>query len=242
MSSAESSNNSIFSTLLASIGLYWQPKEASQALSPVMDEDIDLCLPESTTIVRSKDGAYQLGRVLGTGISKYLVSQVFLLISYHEIRKVAHSFKFLGADSTVREATLLSSVPTNTSQRVALKIIDKPKRRPDQLDRTRFEAAVGQLFRHPNVIEVLEVIESSRFLILVLPYAANGDLLDFLNRRRRFAETEAARAILQIAHALEYAHSNHVIHHDVKLVSKRSLPDVDQHSLLSLPGKHSSHF
>jgi serine/threonine protein kinase len=109
-------------------------------------------------------------------------------------------------------------MPFNTNHRVALKIIDKPKRRPDQLDRTRFEAAVGQLFRHPNVIEVLEVIESSRFLILVLPYAANGDLLDFLNRRRRFTEAEAARSILQIAHALEYAHSNHVIHHDVKLV------------------------
>jgi hypothetical protein len=78
MSSAETTNNSIFSTLLASIGLYWQPKEASQALSPVMDEDVDLCSPESTTIVRSKDGAYQLGRVLGTGMPKNLVFQVAL--------------------------------------------------------------------------------------------------------------------------------------------------------------------
>jgi serine/threonine protein kinase len=118
----------------------------------------------------------------------------------------------------VREALLLSSVPARSEFKVALKIIDKPKRRPDQLDRTRFEAAVGQLFRHPNIIEVLEVIESSRFLILVLPFASNGDLLDFLNRRRRFPEADAARAILQICHALEYAHSNHVIHHDVKLV------------------------
>ncbi len=101
---------------------------------------------------------------------------------------------------------------------MALKIIDKPKRRPDQLDRTRFEAALGQLFRHPNIIEVLDVIESNRFLILVIPYAANGDLLDYLNRRRRLSEPEAAKMILQLVHALEYSNSNRVIHHDVKLV------------------------
>ncbi len=75
--------------------------------------------------------------------------------------------------------------------------------------------------RHPNIIEVIEMLESPDHIMLIMPYARHGDLLDYLNRRGTLLEDEAAAITLQLISALKYAHSQNLVHADVKLVSTK---------------------
>jgi calcium/calmodulin-dependent protein kinase I len=80
--------------------------------------------------------------------------------------------------------------------------------------------------RHPNIVEVIEMLESPDHLMLIMPYARHGDLLDYLNRRGTLLEDEAAAIVLQLISALKYAHSQNLIHFDVKLVRKETAANI----------------
>lgn len=72
---------------------------------------------------------------------------------------------------------------------------------------------------HPNIMQVIEMLETPQSIMLIMPYAPYGDLLDYVNRRGPLSEREASIIITQVIRALEHAHAHNIIHHDVKLVS-----------------------
>jgi serine/threonine protein kinase len=45
--------------------------------------------------------------------------------------------------------------------------------------------------RHSNIIRLLEVFESSKHLLMVMEYADGGDLLHFIKKVGRIAESDA---------------------------------------------------
>ena len=53
-------------------------------------------------------------------------------------------------------------------------------------------------------------------IYLILEFAARGELYKELQRCGRFGEQQSAEYIAQMAGALAYCHSKHVIHRDIK--------------------------
>lgn len=54
-------------------------------------------------------------------------------------------------------------------------------------------------------------------MVLVMEYAAGGELYDFLNERKVLEETEARRIFRQISTAVYYCHKHKICHRDLKL-------------------------
>ena len=132
-----------------------------------------------------------------------------------------------GADGSVVSATHIA-----TGKRVALKIIQKAKRRPDQLDRSRAEGRlISSVFDHPSIIKGFPVIEDDNLLVLPMELATMGDLLDHVNNRRGFSEPEARDIFLQILEGLAHAHSKNILHGDIKLENVRLPISTDSWSL-----------
>jgi len=50
-----------------------------------------------------------------------------------------------------------------------------------------------------------------------MDYARNGDLLEFINSKKRLTEEEAREIFIQLIEALEYTHNKNIIHRDIKL-------------------------
>ena len=66
---------------------------------------------------------------------------------------------------------------------------------------------------HPNIIKLHDVFEQNESLHIVFEYAEYGDLLELLNRKGAFSETDAAHVTKQLLFALQYLHESlHVIH------------------------------
>ncbi|XP_057371289.1 uncharacterized protein LOC130692231 [Daphnia carinata] len=105
-----------------------------------------------------------------------------------------------------------------TGQEVAIKTIKKAKIETEaDLIRIRREIQIMSSVRHPNIIHIYEVFENKEKMVLVMEYAAGGELYDYLSQRKVLSETEARRVFRQVASAVYYCHKHNICHRDLKL-------------------------
>ncbi|XP_018577044.1 uncharacterized protein LOC108915487 [Anoplophora glabripennis] len=105
-----------------------------------------------------------------------------------------------------------------TGQEVAIKTIKKSKIESDaDLIRIRREIQIMSSVQHPNIIHIYEVFENREKMVLVMEYAAGGELYDYLSERKVLDEEEARRIFRQIATACYYCHKHKICHRDLKL-------------------------
>ena len=74
-----------------------------------------------------------------------------------------------------------------------------------------------QVISHPNIIELLQIVETDKHCFMALEMAENGDLLSYLNSRGRLPEEEARFIFNQICQGILYCHSFNISHRDLKL-------------------------
>lgn len=90
----------------------------------------------------------------------------------------------------------------------------------DPTNRARFfreGRAMGRLSGHPNVVEVLQVGETTGGRpFIVMPYLARGSLAAFIENDGPVSWSDAARIGVRLAGALESAHRVGTLHRDVK--------------------------
>ncbi len=84
-----------------------------------------------------------------------------------------------------------------------------------ELDRFVREARSVAQLRHPTIVSIYEVGQAENLPYLVCEFVDGLTLSDVLSGRR-LALAEAAELIATLADALQFAHSNGVIHRDVK--------------------------
>ncbi|XP_044019296.1 uncharacterized protein LOC122859676 [Aphidius gifuensis] len=105
-----------------------------------------------------------------------------------------------------------------TGQEVAIKTIKKCKIETEaDLIRIRREIQIMSSVQHPNIIHIYEVFENREKMVLVMEYAAGGELYDYLSERKVLSEEEARRIFRQITIAVFYCHKHKICHRDLKL-------------------------
>ena len=103
----------------------------------------------------------------------------------------------------------------HTGQEVAVKIM-RPHETNNRAEVER-EISVLKLLKHPNIVQLFEVIEDENGRIfLVLELVAGGELFDYIVARGRVKEKEARKFFRQIISGVEYCHANLVVHRDLK--------------------------
>jgi eukaryotic-like serine/threonine-protein kinase len=94
-----------------------------------------------------------------------------------------------------------------------------PEFADDPIEQKRFlrEARVSALLQHPNTVPMYELgRESNGQYYFTMKLVHGYTLREVLDYRERYDLTQLINVIVQVAHALEYAHSHHVIHRDIK--------------------------
>ncbi|MBV6433876.1 MAG: Serine/threonine-protein kinase PknD [Bryobacteraceae bacterium] len=127
-------------------------------------------------------------------------------------------------------ATVYKAYDTRLETDVAVKVIRTENLAPSVLERAlkRFEREAKALARltHPNIVKVTDYGEHEGKPYLVMVYLPGGTLKQRLGKPIPWQE--AARLLLPIAEALDFAHSQNMIHRDVKpsniLLTERGQP------------------
>ncbi|KAG5366827.1 Serine/threonine-protein kinase HSL1 [Yarrowia sp. B02] len=78
------------------------------------------------------------------------------------------------------------------------------------------EVIIMKLIEHANVMALYDVWENKGELYLVLEYIEGGELFDYLIKKGRLEEYEAASYFLQIINGVDYCHRFNICHRDLK--------------------------
>jgi len=100
---------------------------------------------------------------------------------------------------------------------VALKVI-KPELavRPEILQRFKQELILARQVTHKNVIRIFDLGEADGVKFITMDFIEGKDLKSVLHERGKLSPDEAVKIIGQVCRALEAAHSEGVVHRDLK--------------------------
>ncbi|KAK8307723.1 hypothetical protein V6Z11_D02G005300 [Gossypium hirsutum] len=103
-----------------------------------------------------------------------------------------------------------------TGMNVAIKIVDKEKvLKVGMIDQIKREISVMRLVRHPNVIELYEVMATKTKIYFVMEYAKGGELFNKVVKGK-LKEDAARKYFQQLISAVDFCHSRGVCHRDLK--------------------------
>ena len=69
---------------------------------------------------------------------------------------------------------------------------------------------------HQNIVKLLNVIENDQNIYLIMEYASNGSLFNYIRQKKCLSEEESFRFFSQIINAIYFLHRNDFIHRDIK--------------------------
>lgn len=100
---------------------------------------------------------------------------------------------------------------------MAIKIIPIKSLDPDQLRKLNREIEIMKHIRsHKNIVKLYQVMQSDRHVMLVTEYCSGGEIFDQLVNNGRMPENKARAYFIQILDAVEYLHTNGIVHRDLK--------------------------
>lgn len=103
-----------------------------------------------------------------------------------------------------------------TSQSVAIKVINKDKIfKVGLMEQIKREISVMKLVRHPNIVQLYEVMATKSKIYFVLEYVKGGELFNKI-AKGKLREDASRKYFQQLVSAVDFCHSRGVYHRDLK--------------------------
>lgn len=100
-----------------------------------------------------------------------------------------------------------------TGAEVAIKVLMKRKQRTFPV---WSEVGIMKRMNHPNIISLLQIIETEQNIFLILELAEGRELWDWIQQVGYLEEDIARKIFQQIVHAMCYCHDQGIVHRDLK--------------------------
>ncbi|KAM3875038.1 serine/threonine-protein kinase DCLK1-like isoform 1-T1 [Diretmus argenteus] len=112
-------------------------------------------------------------------------------------------------------AVVRECVERSTGREYALKIINKGKcRGKDHMIQN--EVSILRRVKHPNIVLLIEEMDTYSELYLVMELVKGGDLFDAITSSNKYTERDASCMLFNLASAIKYLHSLNIVHRDIK--------------------------
>ncbi|CAD8092957.1 unnamed protein product [Paramecium sonneborni] len=84
------------------------------------------------------------------------------------------------------------------------------------LDLIKFELKRLKNIKHPNLVQIYDVIKNHNILCFVQPYCEDGSLQDYLKKDKPISESESIQFMQQIIEGYKELHKAKIIHNNLK--------------------------
>ena len=107
---------------------------------------------------------------------------------------------------------------TKDNKEYAIKYISKEKMKSVGVDGSVIQREIDVHIRitHPRIIKLLSFLEDKYNYYLALEYATNGNLYQYIQRKKGMSEKEAFKYFIQVSSAIHFLHKHGYVHRDIK--------------------------
>uniref|UniRef100_A0A671NZU8 Serine/threonine-protein kinase DCLK2 n=1 Tax=Sinocyclocheilus anshuiensis TaxID=1608454 RepID=A0A671NZU8_9TELE len=112
-------------------------------------------------------------------------------------------------------AVVRECVERSTGREYALKIINKSKCRGKE-HMIQNEVSILRRVKHPNIVLLIEEMDTYSELYMVMELVKGGDLFDAITSSNKYTERDASGMLYNLASAIKYLHSLNIVHRDIK--------------------------
>ncbi|XP_053278880.1 serine/threonine-protein kinase DCLK1 isoform X5 [Pleuronectes platessa] len=112
-------------------------------------------------------------------------------------------------------AVVRECVEKSTGRQFALKIISKDKCKGKE-HMIQSEVSILRRVKHPNIVLLIEEMDTQSELYLVMELVKGGDLFDAITSSNRYTERDASCMLFNLASAIKYLHGLNIVHRDIK--------------------------
>ncbi|KAM6933603.1 serine/threonine-protein kinase DCLK1b isoform 1-T1 [Xenentodon cancila] len=112
-------------------------------------------------------------------------------------------------------AVVRECVERSTGREYALKIIRKDKCRGKE-HMIQSEVSILRCVKHPNIVLLIEEMDTHSELYLVMELVKGGDLFDAITSSNKYTERDASCMLFNLASAIKYIHGLNIVHRDIK--------------------------
>uniref|UniRef100_A0A673CAE9 Serine/threonine-protein kinase DCLK2 n=1 Tax=Sphaeramia orbicularis TaxID=375764 RepID=A0A673CAE9_9TELE len=112
-------------------------------------------------------------------------------------------------------AVVRECIERSTAREYALKIISKDKCRGKE-HMIQSEVSILRRVKHPNIVLLIEEMDTYNELYLVMELVKGGDLFDAITSSNKYTERDASCMLFNLASAIKYLHSLNIVHRDIK--------------------------
>uniref|UniRef100_A0A8C3WQG3 Serine/threonine-protein kinase DCLK2 n=1 Tax=Catagonus wagneri TaxID=51154 RepID=A0A8C3WQG3_9CETA len=153
------------------------------------------------------NGGPELDRCMDSeGVNGNRCSESSTLLEKYKIGKVIGDGNF---------AVVKECMDRSTGKEFALKIIDKAKCCGKE-HLIENEVSILRRVKHPNIIMLVEEMETATELFLVMELVKGGDLFDAITSSTKYTERDGSAMVYNLASALSYLHALSIVHRDIK--------------------------
>ncbi|KAI9016255.1 hypothetical protein CLU79DRAFT_326752 [Phycomyces nitens] len=110
------------------------------------------------------------------------------------------------------------AIHIETGHEVAIKLIKKDNiDSSTRMTKVEREISVLKTVRHPYIVKLYDVIETEKYIGIILQCASGGELFEYILAHRYLKEKDASRLFAQLISGVHYMHQKHIVHRDLKL-------------------------
>lgn len=114
-------------------------------------------------------------------------------------------------------ATVFSAVDTRTKIEYAIKVVLRSSFQEKEVyEHFQMEIRVLHQMRHQNIVQFIDLLQDDHYIYVVLELCPNGDLFNYIVKRKFLSESEAKITFKQIINGLNYIHQVGAMHRDLK--------------------------
>ncbi|TFY61706.1 hypothetical protein EVG20_g6961, partial [Dentipellis fragilis] len=107
---------------------------------------------------------------------------------------------------------------TSWGEEVAVKLIKRGNiDSAVRMSKVEREIEVLRTLKHPNIVRLYDVIETDKYIGIILDYASGGELFDHILAHRYLKEKDACKLFSQLISGVWYIHRRKIVHRDLKL-------------------------
>jgi eukaryotic-like serine/threonine-protein kinase len=181
-------------------------------------EEVQACLEQArTTSLDGNSKSLPLLLVENDFITKRQLERIKAQAEAERSGQQIPGYKVLGNLGKGAMATVFKAKQLSLDREVAIKVLPRKfTNNPQFIERFYAEGRAAAALNHPNIVQAFDVGQAGDYHYFVMEYVEGRTVYDDIVKHKRYNEADAIDIIIQVAEALQHAHSKGLIHRDVK--------------------------